>query len=236
MARPRIGITTTPTLHFSSNLGIDRPVDLLDRAYVDAVTLAGGLALLLPTVSPDLAAALVATLDGLVLSGGGDVDPACYGAERQPETAGVREDRDVFELACVREARAVGLPTLCVCRGAQVLNVSCGGTLVQHLTDPTHKDVVSWHAGSHAVRVQEGTRLAQVLGARELAVNSLHHQAVEQLGDGLRASAFDPAGLVEAIEPVADEPLIGVQWHPEMMADDGASGALFSWLVELAGG
>lgn len=234
--RPRIGITTTPSSHISKTLGIQRPIDALDASYADSVEAAGGLPLLLPVVAPALARDVVAGLDGLVLSGGGDVDPGLYGAERAPETDGVDQARDAFEMVLVTEALDLGVPLLCICRGMQVLNVARGGTLVQHLPDAEDRpnmDPATWHTGSHEVAVEGGSLLASVVGDR-IGVNSLHHQGVDQLGDGLVVVARDDAGVVEAVEVEDDDTTIGVQWHPEMLLGDEANDKLFAWLVDLA--
>lgn len=234
---PRIGITSTPATRTSVTLGIERPTVSLDRAYVEAVTVGGGAPLLVPTTEPTLADAVVAGLDGLVLSGGGDVDPASYGATPQAETAGVRPERDASELAVFDAARRRGLPVLAICRGMQVLNVAHGGTLLQHVPDVTHTehlDVEHWDVSANPVTVQEGTQLHGIVGVSHLTVNSLHHQAVDQLGAGLRCTAVDEDGIIEGIEPIDGAPVIGVQWHPEMLTAEPAHQALFVWLVNRA--
>jgi putative glutamine amidotransferase len=236
--RPLIGISTWPSSHHSAVLDIRRPLDALDRSYTDAVVAAGGMPVLLPVVSPTLAEQLVARLDGLVLSGGGDVDPALYGQEPRPEVEGVDPARDAFELALVACALDRELPLLAVCRGAQVLNVARGGTLVQHLPDEERRpnvDPANYTRGTHEVAVDAGTLLHGLVGDR-VGVNSLHHQAVDQLGEGVVAVARDPAGVIEAVELDGGARVLGVQWHPELLGGDPDNDALFAWLVRCAGG
>jgi putative glutamine amidotransferase len=216
--------------------------NLLPRRYADAVARAGGLPVLLPPV-PGIGDVLD-RLDGLILSGGGDVDPARYGAVRHPETDPANPARDEAEFALCDGALARGLPLLAICRGLQVLNVALGGTLHQHLPDVIgsnqHSPVVSGY-GSHEVRVASGSRLASVLGCTalgctELAVPTHHHQAADKLGTGLIATAWTGDGIVEAVElePQGGNEgspfLLAVQWHPE--AGDDLS--LFSGLIAAA--
>ena len=235
--RPLIGITTTPTTHLSETLGVERPIDSLDRSYVDSVVAAGGVPVLLPVISPTLATRMLTGLHGLIMSGGGDVDPHLYGQEAVPEVHGVDQARDAFDLVMAKQAVATGLPSLFVCRGAQVLNVSRGGTLVQHLPqqeDRPNIDPSSWHMGTHTTKVEPDSLLGQVVGTTEISVNSLHHQGVDRPGEGIRIVAVDDAGVVEAIEIEGNRMVIGVQWHPEMLQGDAASDALFTWLVQQA--
>ena len=222
----------------SVTLLIERPNASLDTAYVDAVAGAGGMPLLLPNLDPALASDVVADLDGLVLSGGADVHPSHYGADAHPETNPADPIRDAFELAAVRAAQEQGVPVLAVCRGMQVLNVANGGTLLQHVPDVTHhehKDIENWAVSANPVRVVEGTQLHDLVGGTQLTVNSLHHQAVDRVADGFRCAAEDTESIVEAIEPVDGSPVIGVQWHPELLVAEPVHAALFVWLVNRAG-
>ncbi len=213
----------------------------VDRAYTTAVAGAGGLPLLLVPV--DDPAAVLDRIDGLVLSGGGDVEPSRYGGEWHDTVYGVDPSRDDFELALVEEARARRLPTLAICRGMQVLNVALGGSLIVDI--PSQVDGALGHSrvGEHArerhqpVSVDAGCRLAAVVG-RSVAVNSIHHQAVDRLGRGLRVVARAPDGIVEGLEHEdAGWPLWAVQWHPEFLAErHDEAGALFGALVEAARG
>ena len=188
------------------------------------------------------AAELLARFDGLLLLGGGDLDPETYGQARAEEVYGVIARRDGFELPLAHAALDAGLPTLAICRGHQVLNVALGGTLDQHIT--SREDVVGHGlpgveggATMHSVRVQERSRLASALGATAASVSSHHHQAVEKLGDGLEAVAWAEDGIVEGIELTdGDQWMIGVQWHPEDTAErDLVQQRLFDAFVTEAG-
>jgi putative glutamine amidotransferase len=216
----------------------DMEAALLPRRYADCVAAAGGIPVLLPPV-PGIEDA-VSRLDGLVLSGGGDIDPARYGAEARPQTASIHDDRDTAELALLDAAAAEHLPVLGICRGLQVINVAKGGTLHQHLPDVVGHE---GHAptpgafGTHTVRVGPGSRLGEILGCDEAdlerAVPTSHHQAVDKLGGGLTATAWTKDGTIEAFEPedaAAGPFLLAVQWHPE--ASDEPS--LFRALVAAA--
>ena len=236
--RPRIGITTTLGPKRSATLDIDRANVSLDIAYVDAVVVAGGLPVLLAPVEAALVPDVVSSVDGLVLSGGADVHPANYGADLHARTKPADPRRDSFEIAVTREARSQGVPTLAVCRGMQVLNVACGGTLVQHVPDITlhdHLDVEHWDVAANQTTVEEGTVLHDLVGQVHFTVNSLHHQAIDRLADGFRISAVDEEGIIEAIEPLDRSPVLGVQWHPELLQGEPEHQALFAWLVNRAG-
>jgi len=214
---------------------------VLPRRYVDRVTEAGGIPVLLPPV-PDIAEA-VGRLDGLMLSGGGDIDPARYGAEPAAEITNVREERDSAEFALLDAAASLQLPVLGICRGMQVINVARGGSLHQHLPGVVGHD---GHAptpgafGQHEVRVPPGSRLSQVLGEkgagevggeRTLTAPTHHHQGVDRLGKGLTATAWAEDGTIEAFETDPAGPfLLAVQWHPEA----GADLSLFRALVAAA--
>jgi putative glutamine amidotransferase len=209
---------------------------VLPRRYADRVSAAGGIPVLLPPV-PGIEDAL-GRLDGLVLSGGGDIDPARYRAEPAPETTSVREERDTAEFALLAAAMTRQLPVLGICRGLQVINVARGGSLHQHLPDVVGHDghaPVPGSFGAHAVRVAPGSRLAGVLGRDEvdppITTPTHHHQAIDQLGDGLTPTAWAEDGTIEAFEVDGDGSfLMAVQWHPE--AGDDLS--LFRALVSAA--
>jgi putative glutamine amidotransferase len=206
---------------------------LLPRRYVDKVAQAGGLPLLLPPV--ERIAAALPRLDGLVLSGGSDVDPALYGATPHPAAGPFYRARDSAELELCRHALATGLPLLCICRGLQVLNVALGGTLHQHLPDLVGTDIHGPDEsgyGSHKVSVAPSTQLAAILGRSEAAVPTYHHQAIDRLGAGLAATAWTDDGVIEAVEFDHAAPfMIAVQWHPEV----GDDLSLFTALVAAAG-
>jgi putative glutamine amidotransferase len=200
------------------------PAALLPQAYPQAVAAGGGLPVLLPSMAAIAArpAEVLDRLDGLVLSGGPDVDPAAYGADPHEQTSAPRAERDAAEMALLATAMEAGMPVLCICRGLQLLNVARGGTLVQHLPDVTGH---TGHApapgtfGQHEVKVDPESRLAAVLGTSRVDVATAHHQAIGELGQGLTVAARALDGTIEAIEDVAEPYLVGVQWHPEAGTD-----------------
>src|SRR3954463_4364687 len=225
--RPLIGVSTY--LEAGAGWGMwELEAALLPAGYPRLVQRAGGLAAMLPPDTPEHAAAAVARLDGLVIAGGPDVDPARYGAERSPRTGPPAPERDAWELALIGAALAGGVPLLGICRGMQLLNVALGGTLVQHLDG--HAEAVGVF-GAHPVKPVPGTRYAEAV-PEETTVPTYHHQAVDRLGEGLIPSAYAADGTVEAVElPSADGWVLGVQWHPEMGDDVRVMRAL----VEAAG-
>jgi putative glutamine amidotransferase len=199
----------------------DEIVTMAPRSYPAAVQAAGALALLLP---PDDVAAeapdpLLDRIDGLILAGGSDLDPATYGARPDPETRDTWPERDRFELGLTRRALERGTPVLGICRGMQLLNVARGGTLVQHLPDLLgHREHLHTPGtfGDHEVRLEPGSLAAQATGAERVTVKSHHHQGVDELGEGLVASGWSvPDDLIEAIEIREHAFAVGVLWHPE---------------------
>jgi putative glutamine amidotransferase len=220
----------------------DQEAVLLPRNYIEAIQRAGGLALVLP---PDLLlierpAEVLDLLDGLMLAGGADIDPAAYGAERHAETLDTVPERDVFEIALVRGALQRDMPILGICRGMQLINVARGGTLLQHLPERfghhEHRRVVgSFDGADHDVLLHEGSLAARAAGELRHATKSHHHQGVDRLGEGLRVSGVSTLDdLPEAIEWDASPParlparrfVLGVQWHPEADASSRIVGAL----------
>jgi putative glutamine amidotransferase len=227
--KPRIGITSSPTSHE------DRHIQAVNSAYVDAVVRAGGIPLLFPVLDPTDVADVIDTVDGLLFTGGGDIEPSRYGAPRMAETDGVDPARDAWELALAKAAFDHDLPILGVCRGSQLLNVARGGTLMQHLPDVSevpHRERVRFAEHIHDVEVLVGSRLASIVEQHLIGVNTLHHQAVAEIGEGLRAVAWAPDGIIEGIEGTAGRRLIGVQWHPELLPHLPGHPDLFGWLVE----
>jgi len=208
--------------------------------YLELLDSVGLAALLIPVSgSPDRAAELADRIDGLLLTGGGDVDPAAYAAPQRPQTAGVDRRRDDVEIELVRIACQRGLPVLAVCRGIQLLNVALGGTLVQDLPTadpprPGHMAVQSWNTAAHPVRLEPGTLLHRLLGP-EVTVNSLHHQAVDRAAPGLRVAARAPDDVIEAVEDSGGQFVVGLQWHPEMLGPDHPSTAVFRQFAAAAG-
>ena len=227
--RPVIGITSYAQ---DARWGVwHLPAALVPLAYVDAVERAGGRALVVPPAEEDIEQTLDA-LDGIVFSGGADVDPAHYGAEAHPETDSPQLRRDAGELALLEAALERDLPTLAICRGFQLLNVARGGDLVQHLPEMTGNDAHKQVPGEfavHPVEVRAGSRLAGIVGSAS-DVTSHHHQALGRVGDGLVESAWAADGTLEAVEDPSLRFAVGVQWHPEA----GEDAALFEALVEQA--
>ncbi|MEV0242364.1 gamma-glutamyl-gamma-aminobutyrate hydrolase family protein [Streptomyces sp. NPDC050674] len=195
---------------------------LLPVGYPRLVQRAGGLAAMLPPDDPRHAAEAVARLDGLVVAGGPDVEPARYGAQREPRTGPPAPERDAWELALIDAALAAGVPLLGICRGMQLLNVALGGTLVQHIDG--HAEAVGVFGG-HTVKPVPGSLYAGVV-PEETFVPTYHHQAVDRLGKGLVPSAYAADGTVEALELSSADWVLGVQWHPEMGEDARVMGAL----------
>lgn len=224
--RPVIGITTYAQ---EARWGVwHLPAALVPLDYVDAIERAGGRPVLIPPSEEGVEETLD-TLDGIVFSGGADVDPSLYGAEPHPETDVPQSRRDAGELALLRGALERDLPLLAVCRGFQLLNVARGGDLVQHLPEAVghddHKRVPGEFA-IHPVEVEAGTRLAEIVG-RSAEVTSHHHQALGRVGEGLVPAAWAEDGTLEAVEDPSRRFVVGVQWHPEALED----AALFEALV-----
>jgi putative glutamine amidotransferase len=231
MSTPLIGISAYCE---QARWGVwDAQAMVLPRRYADRVSAAGGIPVLLPPV-PEIDEAL-GRLDGLMLSGGGDIDPARYGASPAPETSSVREERDTAEFALFAAALDRGLPLLAICRGMQIINVARGGSLHQHLPAVVGHDghaPMAGTFGTHSVRVAPGSRLAGILNRDEADVPTHHHQAVDRLGEGLTATAWATDGIIEAFEFDAGESrfALAVQWHPEA----GDDPSLFRALVAAA--
>jgi len=227
--RPVIGITAYAE---QARWGVwEAPAALIPLSYVSAIERAGGRPLLVPPSENGIEETL-AVLDGLLFSGGSDIDPDTYGAEAHPETNGVRPERDQAELALLEAALARDLPVLAVCRGSQVLNIALGGDLVQHLPEVVgherHKHTPGVFA-DHDVEVLPGTKLHALVGDHA-PVKSHHHQGYGRIGEGLREAARAEDGTVEAIEDPERRFALGVLWHPEA----GEDAALFEALVEEA--
>jgi putative glutamine amidotransferase len=225
-ARPIVGITTYVT---PARFGVwELDAALVPVDYVRAVERAGGRPLLVPPAADGVDETLDA-LDGLILSGGSDLDPELYGQDAHPETTGVVLERDRAELALLEAALERDLPVLAICRGSQVLNVALGGDLVQHLPevvgDEKHKHTPGSFA-DHDVEVEKDTRLAEIVGDHA-PVKSHHHQGFGRIGEGLRVAARAEDGTVEAVEDPSRRFALGVLWHPEA----GEDAALFEALV-----
>jgi gamma-glutamyl-gamma-aminobutyrate hydrolase PuuD len=230
MTRPLIGITASAEQDCRFGAW-QMPAAIVPLNYVEAVERAGGRAVLLPPAE-DGVEETIGALDGLLLSGGGDLDPAAYGQEAHAETKGVAPGRDRAELALLEAALARDVPVLAVCRGSQVLNVARGGDLVQHLPEQVGNDRHKHTPGvfaDHDVTLEPRSRLAGLLGDR-IAVKSHHHQGLGRVGEGLRPAAWADDGTLEALEDPGRRFALGVLWHPEA----GEDAALFEGLVAAA--
>lgn len=230
MSRCWIGVTT----YRREREGRERFT--VPAAYVDAVRAVGCVPVLL-SPGEAIPSELLARLDGLVLSGGGDLDPQFSGAGSHRAVYGTCAERDAFEIALVRAAIALGVPTLAICRGLQILNVALGGTLHGHLPDVVGESVPHrvnpLEAAAHPVHIAPGSALAGTVEADRLAsVPSWHHQAIDRIGEGLTPIAWAADGVVEAVELAGSPALAAVQWHPELdMASGGTGRRLFEGLL-----
>jgi len=214
------------------------PAFSLPCGYVDGVRAAGATPVVLPPgeAHPE---ALLDVIDGLILSGGGDIAPAAYGGEPHETIYSVCEERDQFEFTLARAVLArPDVPLLCICRGMQVLNVVCGGTLHAHLPERFGDGVAHRLpprlTSRHPVRIEPHSRVAGILGATTVDACSWHHQAIDQIGDKLRPVAWAEDDVIEAVEHTAHPWCIGVQWHPEMQLDEVPQRGLFAALVAAA--
>lgn len=227
---PLIGITT---YHRDERGYIQLPAQ-----YADAVRRAGGIPLLIQPTEPRLDE-LMALLDGLILSGGGDVDPTLYTSEKHDQVYWVDTERDQFEISIVQGALERQKPTLCICRGLQILNVALGGSLIPHIPDAIPDAVAHRQpprdAILHEIAVQTDSRLASIMGGPKVTTASWHHQAIDRLAAGLVSVAHAPDGVIEAVEMPENPNLIAVQWHPELTAsDDPTQQRLFDELLQMA--
>jgi len=206
--------------------------------YIDSLRKAGAIPVVIPP-QPENAADIVEELDGILLAGGDDCDPAAYGEQRHPSVEPMDPRRQNNDLSIARAARERGIPTLGICLGLQMMNVAAGGTLMQdiesemkteieHVSEPEDR-------ARHDVRLESGTRLASILGGgRDINVNSSHHQAIKGIGRGFRVTAKAPDGIVEGLEDPEHPFYVGVQWHPEDMGGEKSASALFGAFVEAA--
>lgn len=228
MSRPAIGITAAIE---SARWAVweDVETNISQRTYSREVSEAGAIPLLLPAdqASVDSPGELLERLDALLLSGGADLDPAGYGAEPGPGTAGFRAERDRFELALARAALERDMPVLGICRGMQLLNVAVGGTLEQQLDDAALHLHTPGQFADHEVRLEPGSLTARALGAERVAVRSHHHQGIGALGEGVAARGWaEPGGVIEAIELADRRFALGVLWHAEEERSSPLIGAL----------
>jgi putative glutamine amidotransferase len=211
----------------------------LGLKYVQAIESAGGIPVVLPPLALGAVQPLIDRLSGICLSGGPDLDPTAYAERPHPELGPTEPELDRFELELARNVWARGLPLLAICRGMQALNVSRGGTLHQHIPERfgdqvDHRQSLPAQRPAHTVTIAAGSHLMGLVGKRRLEVNSFHHQAIAQLGEGLHESARSPDGVIEGVEAHGPGFVIGVQWHAECMTRRKAHAALFEGLVEAA--
>ncbi len=220
--RPIIGITAQHLPFESESFGKSKTWGILE-AYTNQIILAGGNPMILVPQPEDASRKFLRIIDGLVLPGGGDIDPALYGQTM----AGTRQEtidpyRDAWELAIAAIARRQKIPTLGICRGIQIMNIETGGTLHQHLPDHGTDTVDTAYGTQWNITIKKESRLNTIFEVEKMNVNSLHHQNVDQLGEGFEATAWGDDNTIEAIEPTNPYwPAIGVQWHPECLAEKG---------------
>lgn len=243
MRKPRIGITPTPSVDELPHGTFQRYT--INAAYANAVVAAGGIPLVLPFQATD-PADLLDSIDGLLLSGGGDIDPSRFGADSiHQATYGISAERDQFEFDLLQIALDRDTPVLCICRGIQVLNVALGGTLIQDV--PTQhlaaspiqhrqqENGIPANDPGHIVTIAEQSLLHELVDQATLPVNSFHHQAIDRLACGLEAIAYAPDGTIEAVVMPDRRFVLGVQWHPELMVPDHPQQVLlFRALVDAA--
>ena len=232
MTKPLIGIGTD-VLQVEG----ERDRAFVFLTYAEALRQAGAIPVLIPP-QPENARELLEALDGILLAGGEDCDPALYGEETHPTVEPMDPRRQSNDLALAKAARESGIPTLGICLGLQVMTVAAGGTLMQDIDSQTETDIR--HAsrpddrGRHAVLIADGTGLSRVLAPGELDVNSSHHQAVARVGEGLRVTATAPDGIVEGLEDPRHLFYQGVQWHPEDLVREESAVRLFGAFLEAA--
>ena len=214
--------------------------DYLNRSYYEAVEESRGLPVaLLNTKRMGLVGHYLEMVDGLLISGGNDVAPAFYEERKKAKKINVTKERDLFEIALVKQAKAKRVPILAICRGMQLVNVALGGSLYQDFSleksflDHTLEGSTVYNK-RHSVMIDEESELFQIVGKKKLMTNTSHHQMVKKVASGLVPVAWsEPDGVVEGIEPKGDYPILCVQWHPELMRDKGSK-ALFDWLIRSA--
>ena len=236
-AQPLIALIATRQTHLKR-----APTYEIPQAYLDAILTPGGLPNLLPTSLPIAALPeLVNRFDGFVFSGGGDVDPALYGGHLDATVHSIDPERDDFERALIPLVLEADKPLLAICRGAQILNVALGGSLYEDIPSALPAALRhDWYPNiprdylAHTVEIEQGSRLAEILGTRKLRTNSLHHQAIRQPAPALEVVAYAEDGIIEAMELAGKRFAIGVQWHPECLPEEPAMQRLFSEFVNAA--
>ena len=236
-AQPLIALIATRQTHLKR-----APTYEIPQAYLNAILTAGGLPILLPTSLPITALPeLVNRFDGFVLSGGGDVDPALYGGHLDATVHSIDPERDAFERALIPLVLQADKPLLAICRGVQILNVALGGSLYEDIPSALPEALRhDWYPDiprdylAHTVEIEQGSRLAEILGTRKLRTNSLHHQAIRQPAPAMEVVAHAEDDVIEAVELPGKRFAIGVQWHPECLPNESAMQRLFSEFVKAA--
>jgi putative glutamine amidotransferase len=244
MPRPHIGVV----MQTQTSVAGERPEAwLMGKQYLQVLAQLGAVPVLVPLFvdQPDLLLELFDPLDGVLLAGGADIEPSRYGEAKRPECGTCDPDRDATELLLLKHAFSSQLPVLGLCRGVQMLNVACGGSLYQDIPSQVPGAIKHDYTAAqqfldrtdvrHDVRVKSGTRLAEILGESVVNVNSIHHQAVKDLGQNLTATAFSNDGVVEALEGAQTAFVVGVQWHPEELVEsDSRMRRLFTAFLDAA--
>lgn len=235
-----IGITTGGRFENMYNSKYYDHYYVVPDMYVQAVRVAGGIPILLPP-GEMLLEEILTIVDGIIVTGGGDIIPSTYGGnDNHPAVNRLDKERDDFEFAIIQHmAQRKDKPVLCVCRGMQVLNVALGGSMYEHIPDirevDTHRNQVDGYWQLHDVEIEDDSKMAEAMGSSIVKTYSGHHQAVKDIADGLRIVAKSPDDIVEGLEAIDHPWMIGVQWHPEKSAhEDKTQQALFNKLVEIA--
>jgi len=236
---PLIGITSSLTKNKAGSM-----ICQVGQAYINAVQNAGGIPMMLPVgMNKTSITAILPRLDGVLLSGGGDIDPTRYNGESHARVHGISPERDDMEFSLLAKALDAGKPLLAICRGIQVLNVAFGGGLYTHIQDQLKPSLKhDWYPKfprnklAHTVSLTKGSKLNDIFGEDEIQVNSMHHQGVAEVGRGLKATAFAPDGLVEGLEVQDVNFALGVQWHPECFPHDSGMQALFRAFISASRG
>ncbi len=237
MSFPIIGISTYQGINNEGH-----PITALQRAYVDAITQAGGIPLLIPNVlNNDMDQVLLNHLDGIMFTGGGDIANEVFNGIPHPRVGNIDLERDSLELSLLESTINEGKPFLGICRGFQVLVVGLGGSLYTHIEDQMPGAIKHDYYPNlprtflaHKVKIENGSRLASILGAKDISVNSLHHQGAKDIPAALKAVAYSPDGLVEAVELPNHPFFLGIQWHPEWLIDQPETQHLFRSFIAAA--
>ncbi|MFX3675133.1 MAG: gamma-glutamyl-gamma-aminobutyrate hydrolase family protein [Paenisporosarcina sp.] len=226
-----------PIIGISSNL--NERVLSLSSDYVEAITKSGGVPIVIPNYQEEEEALkIVQLIDGLLLTGGGDIDPTLFGEEPQSGLGSISPERDASEITLTQKMLNLNKPILGICRGSQVLNIANGGDMYQDIYTQTENKNLLQHTqhaprshGSHYVQVYEGTKLSEIIHLEKFKVNSFHHQAVREIPQDFQVSAISSDGMIEAIESKSHHFVMGVQWHPESMKNDSVSLAIFKAFI-----